>query len=40
MDVRPEPARREVACEAADDIKKRIDELDAERTAAMNTTET
>lgn len=38
-DLRPEPARRAVMCEDADAIKKRIDELAAERTAAMNTKE-
>lgn len=34
-DIRPEPARREIACESADAIKKRIDELAAERIEAM-----
>lgn len=38
-DLSPEPARREVACEAFDEIKKRVDELDAERTEAMNAEE-
>lgn len=38
-DLCPEPARRVTACEDADAIKKRIDELDAQRTAAMNAEE-
>jgi hypothetical protein len=34
--LRPEPARHEYASEAFDDIGKRLAELAAERTAAMN----
>jgi len=36
VDVMPEPKRREVACEATDEIAARIAELRAEKQAALN----
>lgn len=38
-EIRPEPARREFASEAFDEIGKRLAELKEERSAAMNHTE-
>lgn len=35
-ELRPEPARREIACEDADTIAERRKAIEAERTAALN----